>query len=302
MKKFKKIIAVILAVAVAVMAAVVPASALDEEKFRDYVGYYYDTDGNYRLVFDWWVAITDTTQINIYSVGENSEETLLHEVNKKNLTLLSGDGYIYVPDDIFKPGGKYVMEIYSPQEATSSDAAENYDDGKYYFTYEDITAGKYPFFDEYWFNITEGETIDFSQYLITPVGFDEPLTIKFINSVNESLMSESRFATTDGLKVTVDEDCEIECVLCTEDGDACCYFRIIAEEREPENFMELLSDSFETLAEGAVGGIAFTLMTAAEMMLISGVGTGISVIMLPVLIVAGVAGAFESVISFFSGL
>lgn len=302
MKRFKKIIAIIIAAAVVVSAAIVPASALDKIKFRDYVGYYCDTDGNHRLVFDWWVTITDTTQIKIYSVGENSEETLLHEVNKKNLNILSGDGYIYVPDDIFKPGGKYVMEIYSPQEATSSDATENYDDGKYYFTYEDITDGEYPFFDEYWFNITEGETIDFSQYLVTPVGFDEPLTIKFINSANGSLMSESGFATADVLKVTVDEDCEIECVLCTEDGDLCCYFSIIAEEREPGNFMELLSDSFETLAEGTIGGIAFTIMTAAEMLLVSGVGTGISVIMLPMLIVAGIAGAVESVISFFSGL
>ncbi len=292
MKRFKKIIAVILAVAVAVAAAVVPASALDKEKFRDYVGYYYDTDGNYRLVFDRWVTITDTTQIKFYEIGKNSEETLLHEVSKKNLNLLSGEKFIYVPDDIFKPGGKYVMEIYSPQEATSSDAAENYDDGKYYFTYEDVTAGKYPFFDNYWMNVTEGETVDFSQHLITPVGFDEPLTIE----------SDSVFVTADGLNVTVKADGNFEADLYTEDGDFCFHFRIIAEEREPENFMELLSDSFETLAEGAVGGAAFTIVTAAEMLLISGLGTGFSVIMLPVLIVAGVVGAVESVISLFSGL
>lgn len=272
MKTFKKIIAVLLAVIVCVSAATVTGFALEENTLKDRVGLYQDYQGNYRLIFWWWITLTETTQIKIYGINDSSEEILIHTFSSDDLTSLQDCNYMQVPADLFAPGGKYVMEIASSADESSADMSENRDDGKYYFTYEDITENTLPYTDLCYVQITEGETVDLTPYIFIPIGFDEPLMIRIESAYDSVFAPETSWATVDGLKVTVNEDCEVKAVVYTENHPECTYVYIEAEEREAGTFGELLGDSFEKLGEGFLGAAVSTYTTAISVALVGIVG------------------------------
>ena len=254
MKTAKKIIASVLAVAI-VLTAMSVSSFAWEKDYIDYsecLGLSTDIDGNYYLSMQNYLCFNTNCTFSFYRVDADGTRTLLKSLSAEESEIFDSGEPIQVDKNMFSEGGKYVMTIEKPKNATETDAWYEIDD-EYEFTYDDL-KNKYIKTLQYDFCITEGESIDLSEYILVPVGYDGEIMYFVYNDddyfEDSYIIRFDDFAEVDGSVITALSHGAVYVYPSKDNGesDVCIYIEIL--DKEPETFMELLEDSAKKLGEG----------------------------------------------------
>lgn len=256
MKTLKKITATVLAVLIAVLAAAVPGFAITEESVKTDLFLYMDCNGSNFLYMDSRYYLKSFMSVCFYSVSDDGTRTLIKELNEEEIEALDDYEPVSVPSGAFVKGGNYQMEIINPKESTETDATTGFT-GIYLFTYDDLLGGE-PIFEPNFYQMSEGETIDVSQYLYIPAEYSGELTYVLEYDDRLLLPEVITYAEFEGTLLTGVRDGWVYVDVYDENGEFCDSFGICIINKEPSNIFELATNSAEILSEGLLMAVAQT--------------------------------------------
>lgn len=269
----KKITAVLLAVILVCSVFSLNSFALDNEYIADHMKLYTDINGNYFIIRDECLYADEETTVTFYSVDSNGNKTVIKQLSNEEAISFSDNEPVSVSADTFVEGGNYEVKIVDPTEATPSDAGW-FVSGVYTFTYDDLLGGT-PIFSEYYHELYEGNCLDLSEFILTPVGYEGEL--RFTSTTYEDYFGESvipglrTYAEVDGTFVTAVDDGLAYIEMYDESGEYLDVCVLDIYEPEPETIFELMDSSAEKITEGlmeAVNNLGSNFITTAFLMVL----------------------------------